>query len=314
MEGVTDAPMRTLQGEMGAFTFAVSEFQRVSDSVLPEKVFLREVPELRSGAVTPSGLPVQVQILGGDGERMARSALTAIRAGATAIDINFGCPAPTVNRHDGGASLLQHPSRLRDIVAAVREAVPDTVPVSAKIRLGWDNVEDVSVNAAMIAEAGAAWLTIHARTRTQGYKPPVFWHKIAEVRRSTCMPVVANGDIFTLDDFDRCREITGCEHFMIGRGALVNPRLPRQIARRLGIDRPTNLPLDWRSLFSRLVALMGRDLDDPHGLGLMRLKQWMKLAANLGDFPFFHELKTTTTTAECLSRLDGLLSAIPAPR
>ena len=122
MEGITDAPVRALMGEFGAFSFAVSEFQRVAATPIPKKVFLREVPELEHGARTATGLPVQVQILGGHPDRMALSALAAIRAGATAIDINFGCPAPTVNRHDGGASLLRHPCRMREIVATVRRS------------------------------------------------------------------------------------------------------------------------------------------------------------------------------------------------
>ena len=115
MDGITDAPMRALQGEIGAFTYAVSEFLRVSSEVPPRRVFLRHVPELTYGARTPTGLPVQVQLLGGDAGRMAASAVVACEAGATGIDINFGCPAPTVNRHDGGATLLKHPERIREI-------------------------------------------------------------------------------------------------------------------------------------------------------------------------------------------------------
>src|SRR5438874_1083604 len=123
MEGVTDAPMRALQGATGAFSFAVSEFLRVSQVVPPRSVFYRHVPELHAAARTPTGLPVQVQILGGDAGRMAGAAALAHELGATAIDINFGCPARTVNRHDGGATLLKHPKRIREIVAAVRAAL-----------------------------------------------------------------------------------------------------------------------------------------------------------------------------------------------
>src|SRR4051794_7606857 len=113
MEGVTDAPMRAVQGEHGAFSYAVSEFLRVSQNVPPAHVFYRHVPELWTGCRTPTGLRVQVQILGGDPGRMAETAGRAVECGATAVDINFGCPAPTVNRHDGGATLLKHPQRLR---------------------------------------------------------------------------------------------------------------------------------------------------------------------------------------------------------
>src|SRR5262249_40055538 len=137
MEGVTDAPMRALLSERGGFTYCVSEFLRVSRDVPPARVFHEFLPELRSGCRTPSGLPVHLQLLGGDSEKMAQSALLACQLGAGAIDINFGCPAPTVNRHDGGATLLKYPDRIREIVGAIRKAVPAEIPVSAKLRLGW---------------------------------------------------------------------------------------------------------------------------------------------------------------------------------
>src|SRR6185437_11649492 len=112
MEGVTDAPMRAFLSERGGFSFCVSEFIRVSQDPVPRKVFYRDIPELRAGGRTPSGMPVQIQLLGGHPGRMAQSALTAIRCGAQAIDLNFGCPAPTVNSHDGGATLLKFPDRI----------------------------------------------------------------------------------------------------------------------------------------------------------------------------------------------------------
>jgi len=115
MEGVTDAPMRAVQGETGAFTFAVSEFLRVSQYVPSRTSFFRHVPELQHGGRTPTGLPVQVQILGGHAGRMGETAAMACAVGAAAVDINFGCPARTVNRHDGGATLLKHPERIREI-------------------------------------------------------------------------------------------------------------------------------------------------------------------------------------------------------
>jgi tRNA-dihydrouridine synthase C len=299
MDGITDAPMRALQGSTGAFTYTVSEFVRVSVQPIPRKVFVKEIPELLQGGVTPSGLPVQVQLLGGDPGRMAASAATACKAGAKGIDINFGCPAPTVNRHDGGASLLNHPCRIREIVAAIREAVPPEIPVSAKLRLGWDSIDCIHENAAMTAEGGASWLTIHARTRVQGYSPPVYWKPIGQVRAALGLPVIANGDIWSFEDFLRCREETGCIHFMLGRCALANPALPHQVARELGIGATGPIDIDWSSLFNRLVALIG---DQPK-LSLLRLKQWMKIAHLYGEFPYFHELKQTQTLEEFFEKL-----------
>lgn len=312
MEGITDAPMRKLQGSTGAFTYAVSEFMRVGNTPIPPKVFRRDVPELLNGAKTPTGLPVQVQILGGDPELMAESALNAVSAGAPAIDINFGCPAPIVNRHDGGASLLRYPCRIREVVAAVRAAVPPSIPVSAKLRLGWDDIEAIHENAAMAVEGGAAWITIHGRTRVQGYKPPVFWAPMRRVRESLGVPVIANGDIWTIKDFRRCREESGCRHFMIGRSALANPLLPYQISHELGLGPPGPVEIVWEPLFRHLERVMKPEGERAHGVVLMRLKQWIKLAHAQGTFPYFDELKTSTRLEEFFESLANCERREPA--
>lgn len=307
MDGLTDAPMRAVQGELGAFTFAVSEFLRVSAEVPPKRVFLRHVPELSQGAMTPSGLPVQVQLLGGHPGRMAQAAVVACEAGARAIDINFGCPAPTVNRHDGGATLLKHPERIREVVAAIRAALPPEIPVSAKLRLGWASMDAIFENADRAAEGGAAWLTIHGRTRTQGYQPPADWTRIGIVRERVGIPVVANGDIWTLDDFHRCRDTTGCIHFMLGRGALANPRLPAQIARELGMrseSRATeDAPFDWLPPLRRLVEFTQAHHGPTAPMLVGRLKQWLKLASRFGDFTGFEAIKGTRTVEELFAGL-----------
>lgn len=319
MEGVTDAPMRALLGELGAFTFAVSEFIRISHSVPSRSVFLRHVPELARGAITPTGLPVQVQILGGDAGRMAEAAATAHEAGATAIDINFGCPAKTVNRHDGGATLLKYPLRIREIVAAVRSAVPVNVPVSAKMRLGWDSNEPILENAAMAAEGGANWITIHGRTRIAGYAPPIYWPPIGRVREQLGVPIVANGDIFSLEGFRRCRDETGCRHFMLGRGALASPELPRLIAAEMGLaphkpDSAESLADEWPGLSQRLV-----DWSRHYGLNrseqtARKLKQWLKMASVYGNFDAFDRVKEATTVEEMMALLMERTAVRPLDR
>lgn len=309
MHGVTDAPMRAVQGAVGCFTYSVSEFLRVSTEVIPAKSCYRLMPEICNGGRTITGLPVQLQLLGGDADRMAQSALVACNAGVQAIDINFGCPAPTVNRHDGGATLLKFPKRIQEIVAAIRDAVPPQIPVSAKLRLGWDNIEAIYENAEAAAVGGASWLTIHARTRTQGYNPPVFWEPIGKVRKSLRLPIVANGDIWSFEDFLRCQEVTGCQHFMLGRGALANPFLSDQIAQELGI-RQTQTPLvqdqspDWVGLLRRLVECTSLFEQKPEEKTLMRLKQWMRIAGQHGSFRAFDAIKRTTTLAELFERLE----------
>jgi tRNA-dihydrouridine synthase C len=305
MQGLTDAPMRALQGEIGAFTFAVSEVLRISSEVPSIRVFHRHVPELAQGGRTLSGLPVQVQLLGGDPEKMARAAWVAYEAGAKAVDINFGCPAPTVNRHDGGAALLKHPQRLREIVRAVREALPPEVPVSAKLRLGWDSQEPVFENAEMAAEGGAAWITIHGRTRVQGYAPPAYWNPIGQVREQLEIPVVANGDIWSLDDFRRCRDETGCRHFMLGRGALADPRLAGQVAQELGLTaeplkgwKTSESPFDWRPELRRLVEYTEQLEGKITPRMVCRLKQWLNIARMHGGFMGFEAVKRAGSVEE----------------
>jgi tRNA-dihydrouridine synthase C len=309
MEGVTDPPMRALQGAAGAFSFAVAEFLRVGHGVPGRAVFHRHVPELLAGGRTPTGLAVQVQLLGGHPERMAEAAVVAHRAGAAAVDLNFGCPAPTVNRHDGGATLLKYPARIREIVRAVRAALPPAVPVSAKLRLGWECVEDIFENAAMAAEGGAAWITVHARTRTQGYAPPVFWPLVGRVREQLRVPVVANGDIRTLADFRRCRDETGCRHFMLGRGALADPHLARGVAADLGLVPPVperHPPTDWATQLRRLGDWTPGFFDQRPDRAVLRLKQWLRMASACGTFAHFDAVKRARTPDEVFAVLDAV--------
>jgi tRNA-dihydrouridine synthase C len=305
MEGVTDAPIRALFGEIGGFDFCVGEFFRISQQVAPLKSLAQHLPELALGAKTPSGLPVQCQLLGGDPERLALSAQVAVLAGATAVDLNFGCPARTVNRHDGGASLLKSSKRIYDCVRAVRLALPPGIPVSAKLRLGWEDPADIDENAEMAAAGGASWLTVHARTRAAGYRPPVHWHYLSGVRRRLGLPIVANGDIWTLEDFRRCQDVSGCEHFMLGRGAMADPYLPRRIAAEWGgpaapsIDE---LQQAWPALMRRFVDLVPRPVRHPLFIP-GRLKQWAKMAQHTLKPGAYEKMKRLTDPQQILAAI-----------
>src|SRR5260370_19623644 len=135
MEGVTDASMRALLAEGGGFTFCVAEFLRISMAVPGTRVFRKHVPELGNGCRTQAGLPVQVQLLGGDPDKLAQAALVAVGAGAWGVDLNFGCPARTVNRHDGGATLPKYPDQIRAIGTARLPPLPGEPPSSAQPRM-----------------------------------------------------------------------------------------------------------------------------------------------------------------------------------
>lgn len=298
MEGVTDAPMRALLTEEEAFTHCVTEFLRISGQVLPGKCYPRHAIELHQQSLTASGTPVIFQLLGGHPERLALSALAAVKKGAKAIDLNFGCPAPTVNNHDGGAALLRYPQRIEDIVRAVRSAVPAEVPVSAKLRLGFDDPRAIYENAERAEKAGAAWITIHGRTKTQGYQPPAYWQPIGEVIRQRSIPVIANGEIWTLEDFRRCQDETRAEHFMIGRGALANPMLAEQIAFDLGLrqNQPREFPsqAEWIAKMKRFLELCELTSDHPN-YAIKRFKQWSRYISSRRPFPDFEVIKRWET-------------------
>lgn len=294
MEGVTDAPMRALLTEKPGFTHCVTEFLRISQIALPHKCYRRHAVELSQGSRTGAGVPVIFQLLGGNAERLAISAARAAECGALGIDLNFGCPAPTVNNHDGGAALLRHPCRIEEIVRAVRTAVPKHVSVSAKLRLGWDDMSQIFENAERAVKGGADWITVHGRTKTQGYMPPAYWGPIGQLVKTLPVPVVANGEIWTLEDFRRCREETGAEHYMLGRGALANPELAPQIARELGILKQVAAQYpdaaEWKRLLERFVEL-GEPLSaNPH-YSVRRVKQWMRYVASRAPFPDFDRVK-----------------------
>ena len=165
MEGVVDFDMRQLLTRLGGYDRCVTEFVRVTRVLLPERVFFRYCPELKTGSRTASGTPVYLQLLGSDTTAMALNAKRAERLGAAGIDINFGCPAKTVNRNHGGSVLLKQPNQVATIVDAIRQAVCPTVPVTAKIRLGYDHPDAVAEIASAVESAGATQLCIHARTR-----------------------------------------------------------------------------------------------------------------------------------------------------
>ncbi len=309
MEGVTDAPMREIMGRLAPFDFAVTEFLRVSGEVLPAKMFKREVPEILEGSLTRSKLPVQVQLLGGNPERLGESARIAVDLGATAIDLNFGCPAPTVNRHDGGASLLRFPERIEQIVAGVRAAIPSQIPVSAKLRLGWDSIDPIVENVKRAEAGGASWLTIHARTRMQGYAPPVFWKKIGEAVDAVKIPVIANGDILTLQDARECRMYARTRSLMLGRGALRDPALVQAIRDdRDHYVSPFDQLENWLPLFQEF-AEHSLKFTDGDVYTLKRLKQWMKYVVRERSVDWFEHTKRVGSIAEFFEKVEWRIAA-----
>ena len=223
MAGVSEQPFREIAFELGA---ALAPTELVSANGLI-RASARTQKYLRHGA---SEKPFVVQLFGGEPEVMAQAAVMAKEAGADAIDINMGCPVPKVTRSGAGSGLLCDPPRAQAIVRACRESTG--LPVSAKIRAGWDahRLNFVEMGLAL-EEAGVAFLALHPRTRAQGYAGRADWSRIAGLKAALKhTPVIGNGDVVSPADARRMMKETGCDAVMIGRGALGNPWIFRQLS------------------------------------------------------------------------------------
>lgn len=284
MEGLLDFVLRDILTRVGGVDRCVSEFIRVTHTLLTERTFLRVMPELSNGGYTPSGVPVRAQLLGSDAASMAENAARLAELGPHGIDLNFGCPARVVNRHGGGAMLLQYPEELHRIVRAVRRAVPAHMPVSAKMRLGFDDDRLAVECAQALADGGAEELVVHARTKADAYRPPAYWERVNDIRLGVNIPVVANGEIWSVDDAHRCRQASGCNHLMLGRGMVTDPGLALAIRQwDSGACNPGNAdPLvPWADVLPLMGAfwrLVVARLERRQQAG--RLKQWLNFMRN----------------------------------
>lgn len=308
MEGLVDHIMRDVLTEQGGIDWCVTEFVRITDQLLPNRTYNRLAPELEQGAQTPAGTPLRVQLLGSDPHALADNAAKACEMGAPVIDLNFGCPAKTVNNSNGGAILLREPEVLFKIVEAVRAGMPAHIPLTTKMRLGYDSPDGAMDSARALADGGSAQIVVHARTKTDGYKPPAHWEWVAKVQDVVGIPVFANGDIWTLDDWYRCRAVSGVDHVMLGRGLVSRPDLAKQIAcARDGIEYQLKT---WQELhpmlreFWRQVRLFQLPRSAPG-----RLKQWLSMLTR--NYPeaqqLFNQLRKITDCTE-IDRVFGFFS------
>ncbi len=297
MEGITEHVFRDLVIAEGGVGAACTEFLRIAVAPVPRKVIRRDF--------RPATCPIGVQFMAADGEHLAASIVNAEAEGADFIDLNFGCPAPVVFNKCAGSALLAHPER---IAALVRTAVAaTTLPVTAKIRAGVTDPAGLATLVAVIADAGAAALTVHGRLRVQGYHLPATWNWIAEAvavrdRIRPSLPVIGNGSVEAPQDARALRQATGCDAVMIGRGALANPWIFREIA-----GGPPGTPAD----VARFAIAYGERLRDACGAAraVARLKQFIKhvRAADV----FAHEPEERQRLLRCTT-LDELTTGITA--
>ena len=273
MEGLADYVLRDVLTSTRGFDGCVSEFVRVTGSLLPARVYEREAPEVLDASRTPSGTPMVIQLLGSDPQWMARNARHAAALSPQGVDLNFGCPAKVVNQHGGGAMLLADPEQLHRIVSAVRAAVPASIAVTAKMRLGVSDTSLAIDCAVALAEGGAASLVVHARTRDHGYRPPAHWEWIARIDDAVDVPVIANGEVWSVADWERCRAVSGCADVMIGRGAVSDPFLALRIR---GLMDPAPSTGEWQRVLRQIAGYLRKlqaraSSSHEHG----RVKKWL---------------------------------------
>jgi len=301
MEGLVDENMRTLLTRDGAFDHCVTEFLRISDQLLPAKVFHRICPESHNDWKTPSGTPVHLQLLGSDPELMADNAFRGTLLGAPTIDVNFGCPSKTVNRNRGGSILLKDPEDIYQILLAMRAAMPDNVPLTAKMRLGYEDKSLAVENAQAVEAAGASQLCIHARTKIEGYKPPAHWHYIAKIKEQVSLPIIANGEIWNLEDYKLAKQESHCDDIMLGRGAVAMPDLARQINRHEnGQDHEEE---SWDKRLTDILWMIEQvKLSHNEKATQGKIKQWLSfLKLRYEEAPeFFKKIRSLKTIPELI--------------
>ena len=259
MAGVSEMPFRVIALELGA---AMAPTELISSKGLQYKNERTQKYLTRS----PKEKPFWVQLFGGDPESMGIAAEMAVAAGADMLDINMGCPVKKVTKTGAGSSLLCDPARAQGVVRAMKARV--SVPVTCKIRAGWDaqNVNCVEV-AKALQDAGAAAISLHARTRAQGYSGFADWSLIAKLREVlSSAALIGNGDVTSRESAERMRRETGCDAVMIGRAALGNPWIFRELHGETAPTSAERAPLIIRHLREH-IAFIG---DETRGVRQFR--------------------------------------------
>lgn len=304
MAGVTDRAFRELCVRFGA-AYVVSEM--VSSKGLEYQN--RKTNDLMT--LSPQERPAGIQLFGDDPETMARAAVTAMKFEPDIIDINMGCPAPKVSKNGCGSALMKDPERCGRIVEAVKKAVP--VPVTAKMRKGWDSKSVNAVEVAKIcADAGANAIIVHGRTREQMYMPTADWEIIAAVKKAVSVPVIGNGDVDSAQAAARMLEQTGCDLVMIGRAALGNPWIFKQVNAYL-TDNCQIIPgpgiYERMEIMLKHIRTLCEYKDEPHGMREARKHVGWYLHGLRGAAEFRRRAGLLETYADLVTLVKDILAA-----
>lgn len=251
MEGVGDRCFRKAMAYIGGFDEAVREFLRV-----PANAHIKSLAKVYvADELTPT--PLAAQIMGSDPHLMAEMAQELAQKKAPRIDVNCGCPSNTVTGRGAGSSLLKDPNILHEVAKAVVQAVD--IPVTIKMRSGYEDISLFEENILAAEESGVRYITLHPRTKVDGYGPKARWDLIARAKSLLKIPLIGNGDILTVNDAITMLRTTGCDGLMIGRGSIINPFIFHQI--RAHYSAVAYTP-HWENLLGFFNAFIGQTPDE----------------------------------------------------
>jgi tRNA-dihydrouridine synthase B len=306
MEGVTNAAVREVLAGYGPLGLVCTEFVRIAGEKISRPYLQRQVERLPH-------VPLSVQVMGNAPELMAQAGRVVAEAGADVVDLNLGCPTSNAARKGVGAALLKEPERLARLLETMRRGVPGLL--SAKLRAGFDTSDDALRNARLVEDAGLDYLAVHPRRRVDHYRGVADWRIIALLRRELRIPVIGNGDVWyassALEMFDQ----TGCDAVMIGRPALRNPWIFRQLSElREGREPFVPTGSDIAAHLRRLAAALAEREPDHSPIGPLK-EQLNYLCRAVADSAELHRaLLRAQSVAELLDSADAAFIDLPAHR